>query len=77
MPNTPTHLIYHGKATSRAKGSKKIWTKIGAVWPNKSGKGSTITYDYLPLADGITIMLSYDPRHTDTDIQVIPDEPSA
>lgn len=75
MANTPSHILYHGKATSKAKGSKKIWTRIGAAWPNKSGKGSTITWEYLPLADGITIMLPYDQRHDG--LQVIPDEQSA
>lgn len=36
MPNTPTHFIYHGKATGK----------------DKSGKGSTITMEYQPLVDG-------------------------
>jgi hypothetical protein len=42
------------------KDSKKIWTRIGAVWPNKSGKGFNISWDYLPLGDGVTVMLPYD-----------------
>ena len=75
MPNTPTHFIYHGKATGNDKGGKKIWTRIGAVWPSKNGKGSTITLEYQPLVDGITVMLPYDQRHDD--IQVVPDEQSA
>ena len=37
MPNTPTYILYHGRNTSKDKDSKKIWTRIGAVWPNKSG----------------------------------------
>ena len=72
MPNTPTYFIYRGKATGAAKGGKKIWTRIGAVWPNKSGKGSPITWEYLPLADGITVMLPYDQRYDG--YQLIPDE---
>jgi hypothetical protein len=39
MPNTPAYILYHGKATGKDKQGKKIWTRIGAVWPNKSGKG--------------------------------------
>ena len=73
MPNKPTHIIYHGKATSAAKGGKKIWTRIGAVWPNKSG--STITMEYQPLVDGVTIMLPFDQRNDG--LQVIPDEQAA
>ena len=73
MPNKPTHIIYHGKATGKDKRGKKIWTRIGAVWPNKSG--STITMEYQPLVDGVTIMLPYDQRNDG--LQVIPDEQSA
>ena len=40
MANTPTYILYHGKATGKDKQGKKIWTRIGAAWPNKSGKGS-------------------------------------
>src|SRR5712691_4272420 len=50
MPNTPTYILYHGKATGKDKAGKKIWTRIGAVWPNKSGKGFNLTWEYLPLA---------------------------
>jgi hypothetical protein len=28
MPNTPTYILYHGKATSKGKAGKKIWTRI-------------------------------------------------
>jgi hypothetical protein len=48
MPNTPTYILYHGRNTGNDKESKKIWTRIGAVWPNKSGKGFNLTWDYLP-----------------------------
>jgi hypothetical protein len=57
---TPTYILYHGKATGKDKAGKKIWTRIGAVWPNKSGKGFNITWEYLPLGDGVTVMLPYD-----------------
>src|SRR5947209_20426855 len=60
MPNTPTYILYHGKATGKDKAGKKIWTRIGAVWPNKSGKGFNLTWDYLPLGDGLTVMLPFD-----------------
>jgi len=60
MPNTPTYILYHGRNTSKDKDSKKIWTRIGAVWPNKSGKGFNLTWDYVPLGDGLTVMLPFD-----------------
>ncbi len=76
MPNTPSHIIYHGKATGKDKNGKKIWTRIGAAWPNKSGNGFSLTLEYQPLADGVTVMLPYDQKQPD-DIQIVPDEPSA
>ncbi|MBI3336281.1 hypothetical protein HYZ98_01800 [Candidatus Peregrinibacteria bacterium] len=64
MPNTPTYILYHGKATGKDRSGKKIWTRIGAAWPIKSGTGFSITLEYQPLADGIirpirTITRSY------------------
>ena len=47
MPNTPTYILYHGRGTGKDKQGKKIWTRIGAVWPNKSGKGFNLSWDYL------------------------------
>jgi len=35
MPNTPTYILYHGRGTGKDKAGKKIWTRIGAAWPNK------------------------------------------
>jgi len=43
MPNTPTYILYHGKAAG-----------------NKSGKGFNLTWEYLLLGDGVTVMLPYD-----------------
>src|SRR6266404_9866131 len=72
MPNTPTYILYHGKATGKDKQGKKIWTRIGAVWPNKSGKGFNLTWEYLPLGEGLTVMLPYDKQ--EQDVRLVPDE---
>ena len=72
MPNTPTYILYHGRNTGKDKAGKKIWTRIGAVWPNKSGKGFNLTWDYLPLGDGVTVMLPYDKQ--EQDVRLVPDE---
>jgi hypothetical protein len=60
MPNTPSHILYHGRNTGKDNASKKTWMRIGAVWPNKSGKGFNLTWDPVPLGDGVTVMLPYD-----------------
>ena len=66
MANTPTYILYHGRNTSKDKDSKKIWTRIGAGWPNKSAKGLNLTWDYLPLSDGVTVMLPFDKDDANT-----------
>ena len=66
MPNTPSHILYHGRNTGKDKNGKKMWTRIGAAWPNKNGKGYNLTWDYLPLGDGPTVMLPYDKDDADT-----------
>ena len=60
IANTPTYILYHGRHTSKDKDSKNIWTRIGAVWPNKNGQGFHLTWDDLPLGDGLTVMLPFD-----------------
>ena len=42
----PSHFIYSVMKTDK---DKAIWTKIGAAWPNKDGRGFNLRYDALPL----------------------------
>jgi hypothetical protein len=72
LANTPAYILYHGKGTGKDQAGKKIWTRIGAVWSSKSGKGFSITWDYLPLEDGVTVMLPYDKQ--EQDVHFVPDE---
>jgi hypothetical protein len=65
MANTPTYILYRGRGMGKDKQGKKIWMRIGAVWPNKSGKGVNLTWDYLPLGDDLTVMLPYDKDDAD------------
>jgi hypothetical protein len=69
--NTPTSLLSHGKATGKDKAGKKIWTRIGAVWPNESGKGFNLTWEYLPLRDGVPVMLPSDTDRGETSPLVV------
>ena len=72
MPNTPAYILYHGRSTGKDKDGKKIWTRVGAAWSNKSGKGFNLTWEYLPLGDGVTVMLPYDKQ--EQDVRLVPDE---
>jgi len=60
MANTPAYILYHARGTGKDKAGKKIWTRIGAVWSNKSSKGFNLTLEYLPVGEGVTAMLPYD-----------------
>ena len=51
MANTPAYIAYHVKDTSAGENGEKrgVWTKVGAAWPNKDGKGFSIVLDVVPL----------------------------
>lgn len=48
----PTHELFTLK--DNAKG-KAFWTKIGAAWPHKDGKGFDLSLNAIPL-DGRIVM---------------------
>jgi hypothetical protein len=50
----PTHEVFAVK--NGAEGEKAFWTKIGAAWPHKDGKGFSLKLAVYP-ADGQTIQL--------------------
>ena len=51
MANTPTYIAYHVKDTGAGENGEKrgVWTKVGAAWPNKDGKGFSVVLDVVPL----------------------------
>ena len=36
---TPSHIVYHVRDR---EGGEPIWTRIGAAWPHKDGKGFSL-----------------------------------
>ncbi|MDR3568717.1 MAG: hypothetical protein P4L43_11885 [Syntrophobacteraceae bacterium] len=50
----PTHELFAVKDS--AEGKKAFWTRIGAAWPHKDGKGLSPKFDFYP-ADGQSIQL--------------------
>lgn len=48
----PTHIAYHVRD---GKGDKGFWTRIGAGWLAKDGKGINLQLDVIPL-DGKVIL---------------------
>ncbi len=66
MTTKPTHIIYlvqdTGKKTDNGK-DLSTWKKIGAVFKNKTGNGSAISWDFEPVpTNGRTYILPYEER---------------
>ena len=40
------------------------WTRIGALWPTKTGKGYRMTLELTPVAEGSTPVMPFEPRNT-------------
>ena len=51
MHNTPAYIAYHVKETNAGEHGEKrgVWTRVGAAWPNKDGKGFNVVLDVMPL----------------------------
>ena len=66
MATKPSHIVYLVRDTGKkqADGKKKgNWQRIGALFSNKSGKGSTILWDFEPVpTNGRTYILPYKDR---------------
>jgi len=55
--NTPAFILYRVEGN----GQQANWTKIGAAWPNRDGKGFSIKCEAVPL-QGRIIMRAYQPK---------------
>lgn len=55
--NTPAFILYRVEGS----GQHANWTKIGAAWPNRDGKGFSIKCEAVPL-QGRIIMRAYQPK---------------
>ena len=49
----PSHIVYAVKRTSQTgeKGKGGFWTKIGAAWMHKDGKGLDIVLELIPAGE--------------------------
>lgn len=55
--NSPAFVLYRVDGN----GPDARWTKIGAAWPNRDGKGFNILCDAVPL-QGRIVMRAYTPK---------------
>ena len=63
--NPPAFVAYHVSDQGRAR---KFWTRLGGVWPHKSGEGLTVFVNVLPIDfDGRIVLMP--PKEQDDDGQ--------
>lgn len=53
----PALIAYHVPARDEAP-----WTRIGAAWDHKDGKGFTLQLDLVPVAAGRIVLRANDPK---------------
>jgi len=51
----PSHIVYQVRDR---EGPKGFFTRIGAAWPHKDGKGFSIQIDAVPLDGRITLRVA-------------------
>ena len=51
--NKPSLIAYYVKENDDEKG---FWTRIGAAWDHKDGKGLTLALDLVPIGDGRIVL---------------------
>jgi hypothetical protein len=49
---TPSHYAYHVRD---GKDSKGYFTKVGAAWPHKDGRGFSLQLDMVPLDGRVSL----------------------
>jgi len=50
-PKAPDYIAWH----VQQKGDKAFWTKVGASWRHKDGKGHTLQLETLPINGRIVL----------------------
>ena len=65
-PTAYIYLAIEGGKKGEGK-SKSVWRKLGAIFKNKSGKGSSIAWDYDPIpTNGRTYIFTAEEKQPDT-----------
>lgn len=57
---TPAFIAYH---VAEREGKENIWTRIGAAWDHKDGKGLNLQIELLPVqGTGRIVLRAYQPK---------------
>jgi hypothetical protein len=49
MAKQPTHVVYHVRQSGQGSPAKGQWTKVGAAWVHKDGKGFDLVLELIPV----------------------------
>ncbi len=55
--NTPALIAWHVPERENAS-----WTRIGAAWANRDGKGFTLQLDLIPATTGRIVLRNFEPK---------------
>ncbi len=58
---SPTHIAYH----VRENGNQSYWTRIGAAWEHKDGKGFSLQIETIPLDGKIALRIATEKKAGD------------
>ena len=53
----PSHIVWFAPDRENAP-----WTRLGAMWPTKDGKGFRQSLDMVPIGKGNIVVLPYEPK---------------
>jgi hypothetical protein len=56
---SPSHIVYHVRDR---KGASSIFTRIGAAWPHKDGKGFNIEIAVVPIDGRLSLRIATDKK---------------
>lgn len=57
-PNAPDYIAWHVTGTGKRGRRKPCWTRIGAAWMHRDGKGLNVQLDLLPATGGRIVLRS-------------------
>lgn len=58
---TPALIAYHVPQPSPGR-EKSHWTRIGAAWDHKDGKGFTLQLDLIPVTEGRIVLRTFEEK---------------
>lgn len=58
----PSHVAYHVREVGAGENKTSFWTRIGAAWSHRDGKGFNLQIDVVPLDGHITLRVADDKK---------------